>query len=129
MSFKRFLTLLSITTIGIALVNFAAIFFIPNLKNHTGIAWWSLSLFIAISFLLYFLGTQAAKSENKLLFNNVIIASVFFKMMAAVVILVIYKKMYHPESNTFLIPFFIVYFLFSIFETYFMIKLSHQKKV
>ena len=128
MSFQRFLILLSSTTISIVLINFTTTLFYPILKNYTGIAWWSLSLFVAISFLLYFLGTQAAKSTNKLLFNNVIIASVFFKMMAAIVILVIYKKIYHPQSSAFLIPFFIVYLFFSVFETYFMIKLSHQKK-
>ena len=119
---------MSITTLSIVLINFTTTLFYPILKTHTGIAWWSLALFVAISFLLYFLGTQAAKSSNKLLFNNVIIASVFFKMMAAIVVLVVYKKMYHPQNNAFLIPFFIVYLRFSVFETNFMIKLSHQKK-
>ena len=118
---------MSLTVLGIVLINFVTIFFSPNLKNHSDVAWWSISLFTGVSILLYFLGTQAAKSENKLLFNNVIIASVFFKMMAAVVILVVYKKVNHPETKNFLVPFFITYFLFSIFETYFMIKLSNKK--
>ncbi len=126
MTFQRFLILLGITIAIAIFINFSLSFFVSKLNNHNGVGLWSLVLFTLISFILFFLGKQAAQSTNKLLFNNVIIASVFLKMMAAVVVLVVYKKKYHPESNTFLIPFFIAYFLFSIFETYFMIKLSHK---
>lgn len=126
MTFQRFLILLGITVVSAILLHYSLSFFVSNLNHHKGVGLWSLILFTIISFILFFLGKQAAQSTNKLLFNNVIIASVFLKMMAAIIVLLVYKKKYHPESNTFLIPFFIAYFLFSIFETYFMIKLSHK---
>ena len=126
MTFQKFLILLGITIASAILLNFSLSFVISKLTNYNGIGLWSLILFSLISFILFFLGKQAAESANKLLFNNVIMASVFLKMMAAVVVLLVYKKQYHPESNAFLIPFFIVYFFFSIFETYFMVKLSKK---
>jgi hypothetical protein len=126
MSFQRFLTLLGITIASAILLNFSLSFAVSKLNNYNGMGFWSLILFTIISFVLFFLGKQAAQSTNKLLFNNVIMASVFLKMMAAVVVLLVYKKQYHPESNVFLIPFFIVYSFFSVFETYFMVKLSKK---
>jgi hypothetical protein len=123
MTFQRFLMLLGITIACSVLLNFSLTFFVSKLHYYNSMGFWSIFLFTLISFVLFFLGQQAAKSTNKLLFNNVIMASVFLKMMAAIVILLVYKKSYHPESNVFLIPF----FFFSIFETYFMVKLSKNK--
>jgi hypothetical protein len=127
MTFQRFLMLLGITIACAVLLNFSLTFFISKLHYYNSMGFWSIFLFTLISFVLFFLGQQAAKSTNKMLFNNVIMASVFLKMMAAVVVLLVYKKVNHPESNVFLIPFFIAYFFFSIFETYFMVKLSKNK--
>jgi hypothetical protein len=126
MTFQRFLTLLGITVASAILLNFSLSFVVSTLNNYNGMGLWSLILFTFISFVLFYLGKLAAQSTNKLLFNNVIMASVFLKMMAAIVVLLVYKKQYHPQSNVFLIPFFIVYFFFSIFETYFMVKLSKK---
>jgi hypothetical protein len=126
MIFQKFLTLLGITILSAILLNFSLSFLIPKLNIYNSMGLWSLVMFSIISFVLFFLANLAAQSTNKLLFNNVIMASVFLKMMAAVVILLIYKKLYHPQSNVFLIPFFIAYFFFSIFETYFMVKLSKK---
>jgi hypothetical protein len=126
MIFQKFLTLLGITILSAILLNFSLSFLIPKLNIYNSMGLWSLVMFSIISFVLFFLANLAAQSTNKLLFNNVIMASVFLKMMAAVVILFIYKKLYHPQSNVFLIPFFIAYFFFSIFETYFMVKLSKK---
>jgi hypothetical protein len=127
MTFQRFLMLLGITIASAVLLNFSLTFLVSKLSYYNSMGFWSIFLFTIISFVLFFLGQQAAKSSNKMLFNNVIMASVFLKMMAAVVILLVYKKVNHPESNVFLIPFFIAYFFFSIFETYFMVKLSKNK--
>jgi hypothetical protein len=127
MTFQRFLLLLGITIASAVLLNFSLTFLISKLHYYNGMGFWSIFLFTIISFVLFYLGQQAAKSADKMLFNNVIMASVFLKMMAAVVVLLVYKKVNHPESNVFIIPFFIAYFFFSIFETYFMVKLSKNK--
>lgn len=129
MTFQRFLILLSATSAGVIVVNLILQYAFLSLKNNANIAWWSLTLFIAISWLMYVLGKRAAKSPDKYFFNNVIIGSMLFKMIFSVAVLLIYKKTFHPEGKTFLIPFFIAYFVFTIFETYFMTQLTERKKI
>jgi hypothetical protein len=127
MTLPRFVTLLTATSLGVIALN-SVFYVLPyTIKNYLGVAWWSLFAFILLSFGLYFLSKQAALSKNKTLFNGIIMASVFFKMFIAVIVLVIYKKVYQPQDKNFLIPFFLTYFLFMIFETYFMIKLAKIK--
>jgi hypothetical protein len=48
-------------------------------------------------------------------------------MLVAVICMVIYRKVFSAQGKDFLLPFFIVYFAFTIFETYFMIKLAKEK--
>ena len=129
MTFQRFLTLLSATSAGVIAVNLILQYAFLSLKNNSHIAWWSLALFIAISWLMYVLGKRAANSPDKYFFNNVIIGSMLFKMILSVAVLLVYKKTFHPEGKTFLIPFFIAYFTFTIFETYFMTQLTERKKI
>lgn len=129
MTFQRFLTLLSATSAGVIVLNLILQYAFLPLKNNANIAWWSLTLFIVISWLMYVLGKRAANSPDKYFFNNVIIGSMLFKMIFSVAVLLIYKKTFHPEGKTFLIPFFIAYFTFTIFETYFMTQLTERKKI
>ena len=129
MTFQRFLTLLSATSAGVIVVNLILQYAFLPLKNNANIAWWSLALFIVISWLMYVLGKRAANSPDKYFFNNVIIGSMLFKMIFSVAVLLIYKKTFHPEGKTFLIPFFIAYFTFTIFETYFMTQLTENKRI
>ena len=129
MTFQRFLTLLSATSAGVIVLNLILQYAFLPLKNNANIAWWSLTLFIVISWLMYVLGKRAANSPDKYFFNNVIIGSMLFKMIFSVAVLLIYKKTFHPEGKIFLIPFFIAYFVFTIFETYFMTQLTERKKI
>jgi hypothetical protein len=127
MTLPRFITLLTATSLGVIALN-SVFYILPyTIKNHITVAWWSLFAFIPLSFGLYFLSKQAALSKNKMLFNLIIMASIFFKMFIAIFVLVIYKKIYQPQDKNFIIPFFLTYFVFMIFETYFMIKLAKMK--
>jgi hypothetical protein len=127
MTFPRFITLLTATSLCAIALN-SVFYFLPfSVKDYLGVAWWSLFAFILLSFGLYYISKHAAASSNKSLFNSIIMASVFFKMFIAVIVLVIYRKIYHPQDKNFLIPFFITYFVFMVFETYFMIKLAKNK--
>ena len=38
------------------------------------------------------------------------------------------KRRAGPETKNFTLPFFLVYYIFTIFETYFMVKLGQTKK-
>lgn len=90
-------------------------------------AWGSLALFVGISFIMFFAGQTASKSSNKYLFGNVIISFVFLKMLLGLGVILAYKMLLKPETKAFIVPFFVVYFAFTIFETYFMLQLTKSK--
>jgi hypothetical protein len=50
------------------------------------------------------------------------------KMALCLFVIVGYFKLAEPSSKMYAIPFLIVYLIFTIFETYFMMKLSKVKK-
>ena len=127
MNLRPFLTLLAATTALVVLLNLILQQFFGTFDQYSSVTWWSLGLFIPLSIGMYFFGEKASKSENKLLFHNLIIITIFAKMFLSVFTLLIYKKIFHPETKNFTLPFFLVYFIFTIFETYFMVKLAQKK--
>lgn len=127
MNLRTFLTLLVATTAIVLSLNLILQQFFGTFVQYSGVTWWSLSLFIPLSIGMYFYGEKASRSENKLLFHNLIIVTIFAKMFLSVFVLLIYKKIFHPETKNFTLPFFLVYFIFTIFETYFMVKLAQKK--
>lgn len=127
MTIQRFLSLLLATSAGTASVNQSLLHFFSPLRQYVGMAWGSLALFVGISFVMFFAGQTAAKSSNKYLFGNVIISFVFLKMLLGLGVILAYKMLLKPETKAFIVPFFVVYFAFTIFETYFMLQLTKLK--
>ena len=127
MNLRPFLTLLAATTALVLFLNLILRQFFGTFVQYSSVTWWSLALFIPLSIGMFFLGQRAAESENKFLFHNLIIVTIFAKMFLSVLVLLIYKKVFHPETKNFTLPFFLVYFIFTIFETYFMVKLAQKK--
>ena len=128
MNLRTFLTLLAATTAVVLILNLFLQQFFGSFVQYNSVVWWSLGLFIPLSIGMYLFGFMAAKNENKLLFHNFIIVTIIAKMFLSVFALLIYKKVFHPETKNFTLPFFLVYFIFTIFETYFMVKLGQTKK-
>ena len=127
MSTKRFLSLLVITSLGVSLFSLLLGQVFATYQLYNPVTWWSLGMFIPLSIAMFWGGQRASKSENKYFFSNLIMPFTFIKMFVAVAGLVVYKKIFQPETKYFLLPFFVVYFVFTIFETYFMVKLAKNK--
>lgn len=96
----------------------------PAFQPHYLLSWVSCIFFVVFSILIYAIGYKAANHEDKHLFTSVILGFVFGKMFLSILMLVIYHKIVQPTDNLFLAPFFIVYLVYTVFETYFMIKLG-----
>jgi hypothetical protein len=127
MSTNRFFYLLFLTSLGVGLLSLLLGQLFTTFRVYSNVVWWSLGIFIPLSIGMFLGGQRAAKSADKYFFSNLIMPFTFLKMFFAVAGLVVYKKIFHPETKFFLLPFFFVYFVFTIFETYFMVKLSKSK--
>ncbi len=86
-------------------------------------------VFMALTswFYLYKL-MKAANSTNKNIFIQTVMVNIFVKMVSILMIVVIYYKIYNPKDKVIIIPFLVIYLLYSVFETYFSYKLALQSK-
>ena len=127
MSTNHFFKLLFVISLGVSLISLLLEQFFTTFQLYNSVTWWSLGIFIPLSIGMFLSGQRAARSTNKYFFSNLIMPLTFIKMFVAVAGLVVYKKIYHPETKFFLLPFFFVYVVFTIFETFFMVKLAKPK--
>ncbi len=123
MSTAQFFTQLGITICITAAILFG-LFTLPQIEPYQLFGWASLTGFVAITIIMFFFGRKAALHENKTIFTSSVLVFTMSKMFLSIIIIFGYQKLALPEDNFFIAPFFTIYFLFTAFETYFMMKLS-----
>ncbi len=126
MNRQRFLIQLGVFSIFVALIN-TALHQIPQVAPHQLLTWSGWFFFTFFSLLMYIIGERAANSKNKHHFTNVALGFTGGKMFLTLIIIAGYSELAEPESRFFVLPFMITYLCFTIFETYFMMKLGKTK--
>ena len=126
MNHRKFFTQLSFVSLGIIALIFL-FNLIPVFQAFQLLSWVSFLFFLLLSVLMYFIGYYAANSSDKNSFLQIVMATTFFKMVLCLAIIIIYAKFAQPESKLFILPFLAIYIIFTVFETYFMMKLSYLK--
>lgn len=117
-----------IWSFGLSLMFVFLQYFIPVIEEHIHLSIISIILFAAVSILLYFLALRFVNHSNKLLFGNIILAATFIKMLMAIAVLFGYYSIKQPESKWFILPFFVIYFIFTLFETIFLVQINLHGK-
>jgi hypothetical protein len=105
----------------------AAMSYLPHLQPYF---WFSIANIIAYSVYYTFmvwLAQRTASSKNKYLFTQVMLSSVFLKMFVALAVFGVYYKLQSPKGLFFLVPFFGIYVIYSIFGITFLNRLSKIK--
>lgn len=123
---KEFYRNLSLASL-VAIAALGGLHFFSAFQKHWAVSALSLALFIGLSVALFYAGRAAAQSSNRLAFNNLITASVLGKIVASLVALFAYFKTQKPDDRLFVVPFLIVYVIFTAFETDFLLKLAKLK--
>lgn len=77
---------------------------------------------------MFLVGGITAKSTNKSLFTGVVLGFTFGKIFLSLFVVLGYYELAQPASKIFLLPFFIVYLIFTIFETYLMMQIGQHTK-
>lgn len=109
----------SLTALGLYLVHR-----FPPFQAHATLSLIGLAFFIGLSTAMYYFGLSAARSENKHNFTNVVMGFTVVKMMISALVVLAYFKIAMPGDKLFILPFFGVYLIYTIFETYFMTRLG-----
>lgn len=126
MSKSQFFKSLITITFSLAIIIFL-LAIIPLFQGHQIFSWVCLGFFLFFTIGVYFLANKAAHSPNLNDLTSVIVGVIFLKMVFIIIIVLIYKKTMNPDSPWFLVPFFLIYLVFTIFEVYFMTKLAKTK--
>lgn len=122
---KFYFQLVGITIALLVLIGASQI--LPVFAPHLNFSLISLGIFFLVAIILFNLGAKSAVSKDKNAFTRIIMASTFIKMFLALIIVVVYHKMANPKGAYFVIPFFVIYFTYTIFETQFLSKLGKIK--
>jgi hypothetical protein len=93
----------------------AALSYLPPLQPYFWFAIANIVTYNIFYTLIIWLAQRAARSSNKNLLTQLMLSSVFLKMMVALTVFIIYYKTQHPTGLLFLVPFFVIYIIFSIF--------------
>lgn len=102
--------------------------FWAGIGRYSTLGWISLAFFVALSITMFYLGKMTAGSDkSRMAFSNTVLGLVIGKMILSMLIVFSYAQEVKPESKLFLIPFFAIYFIYTIFETWFLMKLSYIK--
>ena len=97
---------------------------ILDIVEYMPLSYAAIALFTAISLFVYFLSERAAKMKNKNFFMQIVMINTMIKMFSSVVLVIGYHMYIKPHTTKFIVPFILIYIIFSIYETYFMMKQS-----
>jgi len=116
---SRFFQLL-LATIALLVVILYLISMNVKIKEYIDIAYYAIPAFTFLSVLVYLLTEFLERQENKGILLNLVILNVMFKFLIAIGVVALYYQLKNPKDGIFVLPFIIVYVVFTIFETYFM---------
>lgn len=123
MNRKQFYTKLGVVTLFSILLVFC-LNFNPFIQSAQALSWSTISFFVILSVLIFMVGTSMAKQKNKNTFTGVILFVMITKMFLCILLVAIYSKVQQPTNNYFLIPFFSIYLIYTIFEVHLMTRIG-----
>ncbi|MEM8529044.1 MAG: hypothetical protein AAGG68_30715 [Bacteroidota bacterium] len=118
--------------LGVSVLVFLLIFLqqhIPPIAEYTNISWISALVFTLVNIVMYIVGRISATNRNKGQFISIFMGFTLLKMLFAVCIILLYVQHYNPSTNLFVFPFFLLYLIYTIFELWFMMKLSRVEEL
>lgn len=116
---------------GIGIISFLIVFVLGKYFVLSYLAqllsYWSICFFTVFCIVFFIWGKNLSKSKNLFRFNEVIVFSTLSKMLFSIIMLGAFKKIFQPNSKYVILPFIVIYLVYTIFETYFLTKLAKQK--
>lgn len=116
-----------ILTIGLSAICVYGVSWNPRMAPYVDISYWAISAFTVLSIIVYILTTIFEKHKMDGQLTGLVLLNVLLKFLISIGLVVAYYKLASPEDGIFVVPFIIVYVIFTIFETYFMNELAKSK--
>ena len=126
MTQRTFLTQMGIISLIISVL-LVIIYSFPSFQTDWVLGLISWIFFAILTFLMFFLGKKAAASKNRHNFTSLVLGITAMKMFLSVAIVLVYFSLVRPTSRVFVLPFLLVYVIYTIYETYMLMILSKEK--
>lgn len=128
MPFTKFLLYLLVVTLFSLICHFGMMQ-IGTLLPYFDFSILSIVFFVFLCLAFYFMGQIVSQSKNLYLFNGLVAFIVISKMTFCTLFIIVYFKKMHPGDKFFVVPFFIYYIIYTIFELQFMSKFARKKVI
>ena len=119
MQLKTFIKNLIISSV-VALLLLVATHFIIDISEHMMFIGSAYLFFVCFCIFIYWMAQRSSSSRAGEYFLYIVVINVFVKLIASFLMVFIYARYAAPSDKWFIIPFLIVYLVFTVFETYFL---------
>lgn len=99
----------------------------PLFYAYEDLSWWSVILFVVISVVMYYAGKWGIEHTNKNVFTNLLFGFIAAKMFLSLVLILMYYLLQEPTNKLFILPFFLIYVIYTVFECVYLTRLNQVK--
>jgi len=100
-----------------------------EVTQHNILMYISIAFFTLLAIGIFHLSEREAKSNSRNFFMQIVLINTMIKMFGAVLIVIGYFYVTKPSTSKFIVPFIIIYIMYTIFDAYFMMKISSAESV
>ncbi len=115
---RRFWLLLLIVTVVTVLLLALLDKFLPASESLSRFTVWCVLAFICINVVAYYVGRRAVRSKSRFRFIQAMMMLILLKMMICIGLVVLHVEINHPVSKLFVVPFLMIYLIFTLFEIF-----------
>lgn len=126
MTQRTFLTQTGIVSL-LVIILLAVIYAFMPFQPYWALGVISVLLFLGLTVAMFYFGKQAAASQNRNHFTTLILGVTVVKMFVSIGVVFLYFSIVRPSSRMFVVPFLMVYFIYTVYETYMLMILSKEK--
>jgi hypothetical protein len=116
---------LAITT-GISLVAIILCYTFLPIGDYKLLGIIGMVFFVSLSILVFHFSKKMTHSQDLNAFTRLIMYNLMMKLFISFIILFIYYKAVQPDERLFILPFIVIYLIFTIFEATFLSRQARQ---
>lgn len=110
----------------VTLLQYAIIYFFPKMADYNTLFWLSQLFFVLLSLISFRGAKHFVRLSNKNAFSQFIMMLILGRLFLSIAVIVGYFKLFHPDSKLFLVPFFMVYIFYTVFEVLFLSAIGRE---
>ncbi|MEM1326317.1 MAG: hypothetical protein AAGI23_10205 [Bacteroidota bacterium] len=100
---------------------------LPVLATYVSLALISVTVFVCLSIVMYVFTYRIVKQARHNQFIGLFMIFTLFKMILAISVVGLYARFAEPPNRFFVLPFFLIYLIYTAFEIWFMDKLGRMQ--